>query len=58
MRITKENNMTNLIVIGFDDEQTAFQMRAELMTLQQDYLIDMERCTVERGGNSVGSMRH
>ena len=50
--------MTNLIVIGFDDEQTAFQMRAELMTLQQDYLIDMERCTVERGGNSVGSMRH
>jgi uncharacterized membrane protein len=38
--------MNNLIVIGFDDEQTAFQMRAELMTLQKDYLIDMEDVVV------------
>lgn len=38
--------MTDLIAIGFDDEQTAFQMRAELMTLQKDYLIDMEDVVV------------
>jgi uncharacterized membrane protein len=41
-----KNNMNNLIVIGFDDEQTAFRMRAELMTLQKDYLIDMEDVVV------------
>lgn len=35
-----------MVVIGFDDEQTAFQMRAELMTLQKDYLIDMEDVVV------------
>jgi uncharacterized membrane protein len=38
--------MNNLVVIGFDDEQTAFQMRAELVTLQKDYLIDMEDVVV------------
>lgn len=38
--------MNNLVVIGFDDEQTAFKMRAELMTLQKDYLIDMEDVVV------------
>ena len=34
--------MSNLVVIGFDDESTAFAMRAELVKMQKDYRIDME----------------
>ena len=34
--------MSNLVVIGFDDENKAFEMRAELDKLQKDYLIDMD----------------
>lgn len=33
--------MSNLVVIGFDDESEAFHMRAELVKLQKEYLIDM-----------------
>jgi uncharacterized membrane protein len=43
--------MNNLVVIGFD-EQTAFQMRAELVTLQNDYLIDMEDVVVVTKGEA------
>ena len=38
--------MSNLVVIGFDDEYTAFQMRAELAKLQNEYLIEMEDVVV------------
>ena len=38
--------MSNLVVIGFDDEHTAFEMRAELVKLQKEYLIDMEDVVV------------
>lgn len=38
--------MSNLVVIGFDDEHTAFKMRAELVKLQKEYLIDMEDVVV------------
>ena len=38
--------MSNLIVIGFDDEQAAFEMRAELVKLQKEYLIEMEDVVV------------
>ncbi len=38
--------MSNLIVIGFDDEQKAFALRAELAKLQKEYLIDMEDIVV------------
>ena len=38
--------MSNLIVIGFDDETTAFAMRAELAKMQKEYLIDMEDVVV------------
>ena len=33
--------MSDLIVIAFDDETTAFAMRAELAKMQKEYLIDM-----------------
>ena len=38
--------MSNLIVIGFDDEHTAFAMRAELAKMQKEYLIEMEDVVV------------
>ena len=34
--------MSELIVIAFDDEATGFELRAELVKMQQDYLIEME----------------
>jgi uncharacterized membrane protein len=33
--------MSDLVVIGFDNEAGAFEMRAELAKLQKEYLIDM-----------------
>ena len=39
-------NMSNLFVIGFDDEIKAFEMRAELAKLQREYLIQMEDVVV------------
>ena len=38
--------MSDLVVIGFDDEHTAFEMRAALVKLQKEYLIDMEDVVV------------
>ena len=39
MRANKEEaNMSNLVVIGFDDEHTAFEMRAALAKMQKEYL--------------------
>ena len=38
--------MSNLIVIGFNDESTAFSMRAELVKMQKEYLIEMEDVVV------------
>jgi uncharacterized membrane protein len=32
--------MSNLVVIGFDDEATAFEMRAAPVTMQSQYLIE------------------
>ena len=37
---------SNLVVIGFDDEHTAFAVRAELAKMQKEYLIDMEDVVV------------
>lgn len=34
--------MSNLIVISFPDQQLAFEMRAALVQLQKEYLIEME----------------
>ena len=38
--------MSDLVVIGFEDEHTAFEMRAELAKLQKEYLIEMEDVVV------------
>src|SRR5262245_8439986 len=34
--------MSTLVAVVFDDETTAFEMRAALMKMQKQYLIDME----------------
>jgi uncharacterized membrane protein len=38
--------MSNLVVIGFDDEHKAFELRAELAKLQKEYLLEMEDVVV------------
>ena len=38
--------MSDLIVIGFEDEHRAFEMRAALAKLQKEYLIEMEDVVV------------
>jgi uncharacterized membrane protein len=38
--------MSNLVVIGFEDEATAFDMRAKLAKMQKEYLIEMEDVVV------------
>ncbi len=38
--------MSDLVVIGFDDEHKGFEMRAELVKLQKEYLIEMEDVVV------------
>lgn len=38
--------MSNLVVIGFNNEADAFAMRAELAKLQSQYLIEMEDAVV------------
>ena len=38
--------MSDLIVISFDDEHTAFAMRADLVKMQQEYLIEMDDAVV------------
>lgn len=38
--------MSNLVVIGFDDDASAFEMRAELVKMQKEYLIEMEDVVV------------
>jgi uncharacterized membrane protein len=38
--------MSDLVVICFDDEQTGFALRAELVKMQKEYLIDMEDVVV------------
>ncbi len=38
--------MSNLVVIGFNDEHTAFEMRAKLIKLQKEYLLEMEDVVV------------
>ena len=39
-------SMSNLVVIVFDDETTAFEMRTALVKMQKEYLIEMEDAVV------------
>ena len=38
--------MSDLVVISFSEEHTAFELRAELVKLQKEYLIEMEDVVV------------
>ena len=38
--------MSNLVAISFDDESSAFAMRAELIKMQKEYLLEMEDVVV------------
>ena len=38
--------MSTLVVVVFNDEHTAFEMRAELAKMQKEYLIDLEDAVV------------
>jgi len=38
--------MSDLIVVSFEQDTTAFEMRAELVKLQQEYLLEMEDVVV------------
>lgn len=38
--------MADLLAIAFDDEATGFEMRTELVKMQQEYLIEMEDAVV------------
>ncbi len=49
---TEENIMSDLVVIGFDDESTAFEMRAELVKLQKEYLIKMDDVVIVTQDNN------
>ena len=40
------STMSDLVVIEFDNEQAAFDMRAEVAKLQKEYLIKMEDVVV------------
>jgi uncharacterized membrane protein len=45
-RILQNGRMSNLIVVGFNNEADAFEMRAALAKLQSQYLIEMEDAAV------------
>ncbi len=38
--------MSDLVIIGFNDEHTAFEVRAALAKMQKEYLIEMEDIVV------------
>ncbi len=38
--------MSNLVVIGFEEEYRAFELRAELVKIQKEYLLEMEDVVV------------
>jgi uncharacterized membrane protein len=44
--MSQDAGMSNLIVIGFNNEADAFEMRAALAKLQSQYLIEMEDAVV------------
>jgi uncharacterized membrane protein len=44
--VPEDASMSNLIVIGFQNEADAFEMRAALAKLQAQYLIEMEDAVV------------
>jgi uncharacterized membrane protein len=45
-RVLEEEPMTRLIAVVFHDESTAFEMRAALVRMQNQYLLDLEDAVV------------
>jgi uncharacterized membrane protein len=50
--------MADLIVVAYDDEHRALDMRLKLMKLQRDYLIDLEDAVVATKDTSGGVKLH
>ena len=50
--------MANLVVIVFDDEKTAFEMRDALIKMQAQYLIEMEDAVVVTKDSSGKAQLH
>jgi uncharacterized membrane protein len=50
--------MSHLVVVVFDDETTAFEMRAALIKMQRDYLIEMEDAVVVTKGEDGKAKLH
>ena len=46
IKMIKEETMSDLVAVVFEDETTAFEMRAELAKMQKEYLIEMEDAVV------------
>jgi uncharacterized membrane protein len=42
----RSRQMSTLVAVVFDDEHTAFQMRAELARMQKEYLVELEDAVV------------
>ena len=50
--------MSDLIVIAFDDEASGFELRAELVKMQGEYLIEMEDAVVVTRAGEDGFTLH
>jgi uncharacterized membrane protein len=50
--------MSDLVVVAFPDEATAFALRAELVKLQKEYLIEMEDAVVVTRGEDGAVKLH
>ena len=54
--------MSDLVVIGFDDETTAEMLRTKLLQMQRNYLVDMEDAVVavkdEKGKVKLHQIHH
>jgi uncharacterized membrane protein len=51
-RTEREIAMSTLVAVVFDDETTAFEMRAALVKMQKDYLIELEDAVVVTKGQN------
>jgi uncharacterized membrane protein len=50
--------MSDLIVVGFEDEATAFELRTALVALQKEYLLEMEDAVVVTKGTDGKVVLH
>src|SRR6185312_8215436 len=50
--------MSSLVAVVFNDETTAFEMRAALAKMQKDYLIEMEDAVVVTKGKDGNTKLH